>query len=284
MTAAEHIPDWLGVAASVLLVLIAVAVSVRASLGLTRELLWAALRAFVQLLAVGSVLTLLFTRTGLLGALAWVAGMVVIAGFVAAGRSRELPRGRSVAWIAVGVAASVTLGVPLVLGVVEPVPSVVVPVGGMVVSGAMTATNLTMRRMADIAEQQRPDIEARLLLPDANDIHVLAVAISSQADAIITFNAKDFPRHLLADEGVERLDPDQLLCQIHARHPAEVAQVVAGVHATAERMLAEDIPMKSLMKRAQLRRLAKAIEAAGQAGAGQAGAGHPGAGPQGARG
>jgi len=164
MTAAEHIPDWLGVAASVLLVLIAVAVSVRASLGLTRELLWAALRAFVQLLAVGSVLTLLFTRTGLLGALAWVAGMVVIAGFVAAGRSRELPRGRSVAWIAVGVAASVTLGVLLVLGVVEPVPSVVVPVGGMVVSGAMTATNLTMRRMADIAEQQRPDIEARLAL------------------------------------------------------------------------------------------------------------------------
>ena len=43
-------------------------------------------------------------------------------------------------------------------------PSVVVPVGGMVVSGAMTATNLTMRRLADIAEQQRPDIEARLAL------------------------------------------------------------------------------------------------------------------------
>jgi predicted nucleic acid-binding protein len=131
-------------------------------------------------------------------------------------------------------------------------------------------------------QRAQPNIEARLLLPDANDIHVLAVAISSQADAIITFNAKDFPRHLLADEGVERLDPDQLLCQIHARHPAEVAQVVADVHATAERMLAEDIPMKSLMKRAQLRRLAKAIEAAGQAGAGHLAAGQTGAGPQGA--
>jgi UDP-glucose/iron transport system permease protein len=164
MTTTAHIPDWLGVAASVLLVAIAVGASMWARLGLTRELLWAAFRAFVQLLAVGALLTILFTRAGLLGALAWVTGMVVIAGVVAAGRSKELPRGRSTAWIAVGVGAATTLGVLLVLGVIEPVPSVVVPVGGMVVSGAMTATNLTMRRLADIATQQRPDIEARLAL------------------------------------------------------------------------------------------------------------------------
>ena len=164
MTTTAQIPDWLGVAASALLVLIAVAASRWARLGLTRELLWAAIRSFVQLAAVGAVLTILFARAGLLGALAWVAGMVVIAGFVAAGRSKELPNGRSTAWIAVGVGAATTLGVLLSLGIIEPVPTVVVPVGGMVVSGAMTATNLTMRRLADIAHQQRPDIEARLAL------------------------------------------------------------------------------------------------------------------------
>ncbi len=109
----------------------------------------------------------------------------------------------------------------------------------------------------------QPNIEARLLLPDPADVHVLAVAIAAQADAIITFNAQDFPRPVLADEGLIRLDPDQLLCQLHAQHPSEVAQVVADVHATAERMLGEVIPLKSLMKRAQLRRLGKAIQAAG---------------------
>ena len=164
MTATPQVPDWLGVAASVLLVGIAVAVAMRARLGLTRELLWASFRAFVQLLAVGAVLTVLFTRAGLVGALAWVGGMVVIAGFVAAGRSKELPKGRSIAWVAVGIGTATTLGVLLVLGVIEPVPEVVVPVGGMVVSGAMTAANLTMRRLADIAGQQRADIEARLAL------------------------------------------------------------------------------------------------------------------------
>lgn len=164
MTSAPQVPDWLGVVVSVLLVGIAVAVSMRARLGLSRELLWAATRAFVQLLAVGAILTVLFTRAGLLGALAWVGGMVVIAGLVAAGRSKELPRARTTAWLAILIGTGTTLGVLLVVGVVEPVPSVVIPVGGMVVNGAMTATTLTMRRLADIADQQRYDIEARLAL------------------------------------------------------------------------------------------------------------------------
>lgn len=164
MNTTPQIPDWLGVVASVLLVGIAIAVSMRARLGLTRELLIAAGRAFVQLVAVGTILTVLFTRAGLLGALAWVAGMVVIAGFVAAGRAKALPKGRSTAWIAVGTGTTTTVGVLLAVGVIEPIPSVVVPVGGMVVSGAMTAAILTMRRLADIAQEQRLDIEARLAL------------------------------------------------------------------------------------------------------------------------
>lgn len=110
-------------------------------------------------------------------------------------------------------------------------------------------------------QRAQPGIEARLLLPDDNDIHVLAVAISAHADAIITFNARDFPRGVLADEGLLRLDPDLFLMQLHARQPGEVAEVVAGVHATAERMLGQTIPLKSLMKRANLRRLGKALGA-----------------------
>lgn len=158
------VPDRLGVAASVLLVVLAVVASMWAHLGLAKDLVLAAVRAFVQLLAVGAVLTVLFARAGLLGALAWLAGMVVVAGFVAAGRSKKLPRRRSIALWSVGVGTATTVGVLLLLGVIDSQPSVIVPVGGMVVSGAMVAANLTMRRMADIAAEQRADIEARLAL------------------------------------------------------------------------------------------------------------------------
>jgi predicted nucleic acid-binding protein len=108
----------------------------------------------------------------------------------------------------------------------------------------------------------QPDIEQRLLLPDTNDRHVLAVAIAGHADCIVTFNAKDFPRHILAEEGIERRDPDGLLWQLWSFHPAEVTAVVMQVHATAERMLGEAIPLKNLLKRAQLPRLSKALLAA----------------------
>ena len=38
----------------------------------------------------------------------------------------------------------------------------------------------------------RPEIEARHILPDPADLHVLATAIASGSDAILTFNAADF--------------------------------------------------------------------------------------------
>jgi predicted nucleic acid-binding protein len=102
-------------------------------------------------------------------------------------------------------------------------------------------------------------IEARLLLPDANDRHVLAVAVAAHADCIVTFNAKDFPRHLLAEEGIARRDPDSLLWELWSRQPEAVAGVVAGVHATAERLSGSDVPLRALLKRAQLPKLAKAL-------------------------
>ena len=102
-------------------------------------------------------------------------------------------------------------------------------------------------------------IEARLLLPDAGDVHVLAVAVAAHADCIVTFNAKDFPRHVLAEEGIARRDPDGLLWELWSDQPDVVGAVVAGVHAEAERLAGQVLPLKALMKRAQLPKLAKAM-------------------------
>ena len=105
----------------------------------------------------------------------------------------------------------------------------------------------------------RPSLEARLYLPDAADIHVLAAAIDGSADAIITLNRKDFPRHILAEEGLERQDPDSLLHQLWAESPDSVAQVAERVLAEANRMSGDAWAMRPLLKRARLPRLAKAL-------------------------
>ena len=100
---------------------------------------------------------------------------------------------------------------------------------------------------------------ARLHLPDPNDIHVLAGAMAGHADLLCTFNAKDFPRHTLAAEGIERVDPDQLLRRMMPS-PA-IAEVVADVHATAERLSGETMPLRAMLKRARLPKLGKALTA-----------------------
>ena len=52
---------------------------------------------------------------------------------------------------------------------------------------------------------------AELNLPDPNDQHVLAAAISAEAELIVTFNLKDFPPSLLAPRGIEAIHPDDFI-------------------------------------------------------------------------
>jgi predicted nucleic acid-binding protein len=105
-----------------------------------------------------------------------------------------------------------------------------------------------------------PGLEMRLHLPDANDIHVLAVAISSGADAILTYNAADFPRHVLAAEGLDRRDPDGFLWELWSHQPATVDAVLESVRVRAEAMLGQPQGLRGLLKRLRLNRLAKAVQ------------------------
>lgn len=55
------------------------------------------------------------------------------------------------------------------------------------------------------------DLIAGLMLPDQDDRHVLAAAIASECDAIVTFNLKDFPVEYLAKFNIELLHPDDFV-------------------------------------------------------------------------
>jgi predicted nucleic acid-binding protein len=104
-----------------------------------------------------------------------------------------------------------------------------------------------------------PGLEARLWLPDANDIHVLAAAVHGNADGIITMNAKDFPRGILAEEGLSRNDPDNFLLGLYRAQPQVVDAVAQDVVAQACRLSGEEWNKRSLLKKARLPRLGKAL-------------------------
>lgn len=101
---------------------------------------------------------------------------------------------------------------------------------------------------------------ARLWLPDANDIHVLASAISGSADMIVTQNRADFPRGILAEEGVKRLSADEFLLSLFMQDAEKMSQVGENVRLVAENLSGESWPIRKLMKKARLPRLGKALE------------------------
>lgn len=62
-----------------------------------------------------------------------------------------------------------------------------------------------------------------LTLPDPDDRHVLAAAIRCGADAIITYNLRDFPESDLAPYGIQAQHPDDfLVCQLDLSPPRVV--------------------------------------------------------------
>ena len=158
------IPSWGAVAVSGLLVVVAVAIASWQRLGISREIVVAAVRALVQLVAIGAVLAWLFANAGLAGAFAWIVVMTLIAAGESRRRGKGIPRAYGVALLGIAVGTAATLGVLVLGGVVSTEPQVIIPIGGMVVSGAMQASSLTLTSLRRSAVENRPAVEAALSL------------------------------------------------------------------------------------------------------------------------
>lgn len=63
-------------------------------------------------------------------------------------------------------------------------------------------------------------------LPDPDDRHVLAAAIRCNADAIVTFNLKDFPAPALEPFGVDVIHPDDFVYYQIDMAPARCCQAL----------------------------------------------------------
>ncbi len=58
------------------------------------------------------------------------------------------------------------------------------------------------------------DLIPSITLPDKNDRHVVACAIKCNADYIVTFNSKDFPKSQISKFDLEIKEPDELISDL----------------------------------------------------------------------
>lgn len=105
------------------------------------------------------------------------------------------------------------------------------------------------------------ETEARLSLPDADDIHVLAAAIDGGADELLTLNLRDFPTRTLARDGIQLRAPDTFLLEQFHNDSSTLKDVLDAVLDKAADHGIDTSHPRGLMKRARLPRLGKAVYA-----------------------
>ncbi len=75
-------------------------------------------------------------------------------------------------------------------------------------------------RMAEVLAHQEPVVEgyehliAQITLPDPDDAHVIAAAVVGKAEAILTFNLRDFPQNALDPFDLVAIHPDEYLLDL----------------------------------------------------------------------
>ncbi len=166
----------------VALVAVAAAVSGAGCLGHTGGVVRAALRAALQLAAVSALITVVLMR--LSTSMAFVAFMLTVAIATSARRSRA---GRSGWWVGLAIAGGAVPVLALILasGAVPLRGVAVVPIGGTVIGGAMTATTLATRRALDAMHERHGEVEAGMAIGLTDADARREIARPAAADAML---------------------------------------------------------------------------------------------------
>ena len=134
---------WVEVLGSLALVALAVAISRWKRLDVEVSIGWAAIRAAVQLLAVGLAFDLIFaSSTALLWAWLWVIGMTMISAAVVRRRVKMIPGVFGYALLGLGGTLAVTLGLIFGLNVFPLEPVTLVVLAGITLGNTMPAAVL----------------------------------------------------------------------------------------------------------------------------------------------
>ncbi|GAA1151323.1 ABC transporter permease [Kribbella jejuensis] len=172
---------WAALVVLPLLIAIAVSASRYAGLRHDKGIVTAALRAVVQLAVVGAVVGVALQHT--IGALAFVLLMFVVATVTSTrrlGQTAMIPGQWMYCAAAIGSGAFAVLLLLIVPGVVPRNPASILPMGGIIVGGAMTATTLAGRRVLSEYRNRYGEFEAGLSIglmqPDAFKLVVGPVA------------------------------------------------------------------------------------------------------------
>ncbi len=149
---------------SIAFILIAAAVSRWQDSDLEKDLFIATFRSFIQLIAIGYVLELVFEIDTPVFTVGILLIMTLTAGRTTARRAKGTPHAQTISLLAIGAGTAMTLALLVALGVFAFVPKDIIPIGGMILGTSMTTATLVITRLSSDFHDQRDLIESKLAL------------------------------------------------------------------------------------------------------------------------
>jgi len=160
--------DTIDLVLTMVLIVVALSVSRWQQLGLEGQLFFSAIRAFLQLIAVGYILELVFTLETVWGVLAVLLFMVGIA--TTATKNRISQKLSQLFWWVGGsllLTTSLTLGYVMML-IIQPSiwydPQYWIPLAGIIIGNAVNGATIAGERLVSAIENNRGEIETHLCL------------------------------------------------------------------------------------------------------------------------
>lgn len=151
------------VAAATALAAVVLGLSYARELDLERELGGAFVRGFVQVVAMGALIGVLFAiplaYSGLL-----LAAMVAYAAWESRKRGNGVPRAFRVSLTGIALGSSVVIVTMVAAGAIDATVRNLVPVGGMIIANAMKTNSLALDRFKSEVDSNRGEIEALLAI------------------------------------------------------------------------------------------------------------------------
>ena len=146
------------------LVLIAVLISQKEKLTLSKDILLSILRAVIQLTLVGYVLKYLFQVNNVVLTALMSFFIVVNAAWNAHKRNPHPIKTYWNSLLAIFISTYVTMGVLVLSGAIKFIPSQVIPISGMIASNSMVAIGLCYRHLFSKFQDQRQQVLEKLAL------------------------------------------------------------------------------------------------------------------------
>lgn len=132
-------------------------------LGLKKDIAIGLGRGLTQIVAVGFLLTLVFTASMWI-ALPVISFMIIAAGVMTVRRIKDIPNALGISLLGIVTGSGLVIVVMTFLGVIEQELTSIIPIGSMMVFGAMNANALMLERFRSELQSHTGQIEAALSL------------------------------------------------------------------------------------------------------------------------